>query len=53
MIIFQDHLEKLLDMLGLSLGLHGPDNLLLRTDVSVQDLCDLVPAQLKINCKMF
>ena len=49
MIILCYHLEKLLDMLSLSLGLHGSDDLLLRTDVSVEDLCDLIPAQLKIN----
>ena len=52
MTIWYYHLEKLLDVLSLSLDLHGPDDLLLWADVSVQDLCDLTPAQLQINFKL-
>ena len=33
-------------MYSLSSYLHGPDNLILRADVAVEDLCDLVPAGL-------
>ena len=33
-------------MLGLSCDLQGADDLVLRTGVAVQDLCDLVPAGL-------
>ena len=33
-------------MVSLPLELHGPDDLLLWADVTVQDVCDLIPAQL-------
>ena len=31
---------------SLSCYLHGPDNLILRADIAVEDLCNLVPAGL-------